>query len=769
MPTVQLSDGRSVEFPDGMSQDAMAAALRKLPTPQSEQQDVDLAAQGWGAGVNPLKAGASLASGVRHGISGNLGNYLDAYTMGPMHYLMGREPTMGAGIDRALREAKGQDAQLAQEHPVANTVGTIAGSAALGGLAAGPTAWRGAASGGARLLEAGRYLAANAGLGAATGALEGDTLAERGRNAALGGAIGAAGAAVVPAVVGGTQALYNTGKGLVNTGRQVFTEPGRQGIAGQVLRDATGGQVLPEVATAPIPGLVPTASQATQNPQIAAIANVLKVDENALPGQTQALAQALIGKPGGNPEALVNAASSQGTEALGAARDAMASRGRALWTTEELARPLGVSRDELVAAANNAVPNASVEVQGEINRALREVADNPTIQQANQLRSALLELKRTGEASSEVSGKRIAQEAGAAADAVLAQIEGSPTLAGRAANTGVPRVSPTTGNQFYRADGTPLIDGAQHAIPPDPAAQAAYTSARAYTREQAQLTQQLGKRYPQVAALMRGDETVNPDRVFKSLFDMHGGSGTGPQRVQELQDFLYRIGTPEANAAADQLAHAAQRFVRNAIYDQGRRGSGLNVNGQEILNPETMAEAIRVARQWVPKNQMTAPIAGDLDRVEQAANLVASPNRMRGFNNSATYERGNTKQLIENLIAQHGGQAVLAPLGAVAGYQYGPTGNPVLDAAAGAAAASMLGPRASSFAGGRLLASATGSGVTRGVEAQLAEALMNYRALHKAMSTPLYDIPPALRQSLLSRALMDAGRVATPALVATQQ
>jgi hypothetical protein len=62
MPTVSLSDGRTVEFPDGMSQDAMAAALRKLP-PMPKT-----------GGVN------NFAAGINEGIATTLGAPVDLVT-----------------------------------------------------------------------------------------------------------------------------------------------------------------------------------------------------------------------------------------------------------------------------------------------------------------------------------------------------------------------------------------------------------------------------------------------------------------------------------------------------------------------------------------------------------------------------------------------------------------------------------------------------------------------------------------------------------------
>jgi hypothetical protein len=760
MPVITLPDGREVEFPEGTSPEVMTQAVRKFtgwkaPGPSAEeQQTIDLANQGFG-GAPSMENIAAAGRGVSRGIWGNLAPYVEAASLPSMvtNLAQGRTPM------QAARETAQNDKALAAKNPVSNIAGTLAGSVVPAAAAVPLTAWRTAAGAGPKALEAARYLAANAGLGAATGATEGDSIKDRLSNALMGAGIGAAGAVAVPAVVGGVQGLYNAGKAGLNTLRQLGTQSGREGIAGQVLRDATGAPMLPEVQTPPIPGLTYNAAQATQNPTVASMADTLGVANQTLPAQTEALAKTLIGGTDRAPDALLNRASAQGTDALASARDAMIARGKQLWLQPDLQMPLGITKDELVTSARAAYPNAPPAFGHAINAAAAELADAPTIREANRFRSSLITQARKAGASLDLNATYAANAMNAGGKAALETIEGSPTLAGRAATPDVPYLNA----QGQPMGGMPRIAGTPEIVA-NPQAQSAYAGARAYTNERAGLLEQLGKRYPQVRDLMRGDETVNPDKVFRGLFDMDGGSGTGPQRMQELQDFLYRIGTPEANAAADKLAHAAQRFVRTAIYDKARTGSGVNVEGREILNPERMAEAIRAARGWVPRNDLTKPIAGELDNIEQAANVIASPGRMRERVGSQTFERANMQDMIRQLVAQNGGQALTVPLGAYAGYEYGPLpGGGVVNAAAGAAAGSLVGRRGGG-ALARMVPNSVATPLTRDVEEKLAAALMDYPALKKAMETRMLDIPKLTDQSELSRLLMMIGRGSTPAL-----
>ena len=729
-----------------------ATAMRGATQWHSENNPPDPAsAELTAMGTQP--SAQSIAQGIRgfregmdRGFAGNLSQ------MPVSHAILHPIDTINGGWSREWdKNIAASDAAMAAA-PVASTAGTVAGGLAMGAATAPAAAYTPASGALPVARSVASYLLRNAGLGAAQGALEGSG-SGRLDNAALGAAIGGAGAAIVPAVVGAGQGLYNLGKTAINSGRQFLTQGGQQGLAGEVLRTSTGSPgALPEVAASPIPGMGTTATQATQSPVIAAMEDTLApagIKNGRTPAQQAALAEALIGKPGGNPEALVNQASAQGSEALGAARDAMKARGVAMWTEPQLQQPLGTTREEVIRAAQARIPHAPDEVRAEIRSSAHELPENPTIREANQFRSDLLTNARTAaKAIGDPSKARLANAYEAAAGGVLDHIEASPVLAGRPANPGTLMKAST--------DAAP-------AIPADPETARAYGLARGYTREQAGLVEQIGKRYPQVAALMHGDETVNPDKVFRSLFDISGGSGTGPQRIQEVQDFLYRIGTPEANAAADKLAHAAQRFVRNAVYNQGRTGTAMDNAGNEVLNLGNIAETIRTARQWVPKNPMTAPIAGDLDRVAEGADLLGTTARLRERNGSQTFERAKMQQMIAQLVGQGGGQGLLAPIGAYAGYKYGPdqTGG-VPNALAGAALASRIGSK-----GGAMLAHMAPGTISRpvmaGVETELAAALQNYPALKKAMETQLYHMPGVTDQSDLARALMLVGRTAIPA------
>jgi hypothetical protein len=121
------------------------------------------------------------------------------------------------------------------------------------------------------------------------------------------------------------------------------------------------------------------------------------------------------------------------------------------------------------------------------------------------------------------------------------------------------------------------------------------------------------------------------------------------------------------------------------------------------------------------------------------------------------------QQMIAQLLGEGGGQGLLAPVGAYAGYQYGPdTTGGVANATAGALLAARMGKGS-----GALLAHMAPGAVSRpvmtGVETELRAALQNYPALKKAMETELYHMPGITDQTALSRALMLMGRTVLPA------
>lgn len=742
-----------------------------------EQQNIDLAAQGWGAGVNPLTAGAALASGVRHGISGNLGNYLDAYTMGPMHYLMGREPTMSAGIDRALREAKGQDVQLAQEHPVANTVGTIAGSAALGGLAAGPTAWRGAATGGGRVLEAARYLAANAGLGAATGALEGDTLADRGRNAALGGAIGATGSVVVPAVVGGAQAAWNAGKAGVNAVRQLATTEGRQGVAGQILREASEGQGgVP--ATSAITGLRP--AQATGNRGIANLERTLAppgVTNGMTSGQVDDVLRALPGYAEGATTDLLAQNSRAGVSAVRQAAQVLDDHASRLWQDPVLSS-VRLDGTAVKKAAHGVIDNMPASWRAAFDSAegaplaafrkeISELPANPTIKDVNAIVSRLRKQARSA-GSGPNPDAVVEGAANSAAEGLLDAMRSNPSIAGQPANSGRPIVGAHSGKPFYDANGIPLVSGETFGKTPRPEVISAFDAARNATRTQHEL---LG--YNEFNNILnpngQGNVQADASQAFARFFT--GDGGEGATRLSNVAMRLRGLDTPEARAAADALEAAAKNQVGLSIAHAGRP---VGLPGETKASMGAIQREAQSAAPWLARNPMLRDVAPQVQEVGDTAAALMRPARSRGDTNSTTFEKLQTNQLINAIIGQSGASGLAAPAGAYAAYQWGPESVPAPARIAGGFAAGALAGR---YAGPWAINALAARPGLRGVQQGIGDAVrtelergLSDPAIYSAMlNRQLYDIPPALRQSLLSRALMDAGRVATPALVAAQQ
>ena len=71
--TIELTDGRTVDFPAGMSQDEMAAALKKLPKGEGQKGFLDRAGNAIKGTVDWFKGGQRednipLASGAKLGL-----------------------------------------------------------------------------------------------------------------------------------------------------------------------------------------------------------------------------------------------------------------------------------------------------------------------------------------------------------------------------------------------------------------------------------------------------------------------------------------------------------------------------------------------------------------------------------------------------------------------------------------------------------------------------------------------------------------------------
>jgi hypothetical protein len=168
---IDLPDGTTGEFPDNMSSSDIEAVLQKqYPTPPSGPTTGDKAL---GAGNTALE---QYGSGATLGVA----PYLSA---AGSYAAQALTPGMKADWSGTLASIKQSEAQHAAEHPVAATVGNVAGSIL-------PLALTGGES-----LPA--VIAKNAGAGAIQGAAGADSLADVPAAAGIGAVAGGAGAGVV--------------------------------------------------------------------------------------------------------------------------------------------------------------------------------------------------------------------------------------------------------------------------------------------------------------------------------------------------------------------------------------------------------------------------------------------------------------------------------------------------------------------------------------------------------------------------------------------
>jgi hypothetical protein len=233
---VRLPDGTIIKnVPEGTTK---AQLLQKL--------------QANGMNFSSANAPASPAYDPTEGMSGTekflagVGKSMTDVGRGVRQYL---PDSMGGMSNAEIAMARKLDAPLMKTG--AGTAGNVAGNLAM----AVPTAF----------IPGAATIPGGAAIGALSGALQpGVDAAERAKNVAIGGIAGAA----VPALVRG----YQVAKSFV----EPLYEGGRNQIIGRTINEATGGQgaaVANQLRSANqiVPGSLPTAAEAAQNPGLAAL------------------------------------------------------------------------------------------------------------------------------------------------------------------------------------------------------------------------------------------------------------------------------------------------------------------------------------------------------------------------------------------------------------------------------------------------------------------------------------------------------------------
>lgn len=682
---------------------------------------------------------------------GRLGEkMLQGATFGMFPYIAaGAKWLTGTPFQQGLKEARDYSAQTSKMYPgssmLAEGVGSLlpttgAMTAAKPALAAvGQIPKIGSALGQA-LLGGTLGAASTAGHDIGSGQTE-NIGADTGKGAAVGAALGGA----APVIGTALQTAPNMVRGGVAAVRNVFTGPGKDAVAGQILREASG-DFANGAATSPLPGLELRTSQATGNPGIAGLERTLASEPGTqarLPGdivqngrtsnQTSELSRALVGSNAGSePAVLTNDASAAGTQAIQNAQTVLKKAETDLWNAPEL-QGVRLRAEPFVNGVQNDVASMAPSFRMSIDRGplaplmadVHGLPEGASIADVNAIRSRVLEQARASRAAGDSVTASAAQQL---ADSLLT------------------RTSDALGNA-----GSAVRD--------------AYSTARDFTRQRAQA---LG--YPEFDAILRpnaaGNMRANDETAFGRFFDLHGGTNAGLDRLQGVSSLLRSAGETQA---ADQLEGATRDYVRAGVLRQARAGNGLDAAGMPIINPATLTSTINRAMPAISGSPMTAPIAGDVQAAGNAAELLNRPSTLRGDTNSTTFEKLRNRDLVSAILGQAGSSSLGAAAGGYAGARYGPEEVPwYLRVPGGMLAGALMGQRMGPMIG-RGVAHIPGvSGAitapTQDIMRRVASGLASPAEYQRLLATHMLTGPDLTAPGALSAMVPRAAAAAIPML-----
>jgi hypothetical protein len=738
----------------------------KMPRRFQQREDRTPQGSSWAPDINTP---AALLSGIRHGVSGNLGNYLDAATMGPMHYLTGREPSIGSGWDRALAEAQGQDKSLAATNAAANFLGRIGGGLGTG-IAAGPMLGYNAAKGAVPTAKAiASYLTRNAAFGGLSGATEGDTLSDRLGNAGIGAGIGAGAAAVVPGIAKLAQAFPNAIQSGIAAARNLYTTKGHEGIAGEMLRESAGNFPI-KITPSPLPGLDLRTTQATGVPGWAGMEQAMEsriraaagsaediVQAGRTPRQMATLSDALVpGNAGIEPRALLTQAGERGARSIQLADEAITKKESVLWGAIGGVKinptPLAETMERAFAGLPEYQRAAAPRMQAYIDR-VRELGPAAAItgkQSINGVRSDMLRAARKATTADERNAfRRVAGE-------MVDYIERAPEIAGRAERIRVTAQGNLPGGEippanFFKWAPQTLRHETIPSMPPRPDVANAWQSARDFTRESNKATG-----YREIDALLnsnaQGNIQANPAQAFAGFFPS-SGSTEGVRRLEKMGKF----------GGGAEMGNAMRDYFRAGALNAGRTG-GQDAAGRPLLSPGAIA---RYLNTRLPQVQQTPTFAGpqtsDLAHIAEAAGLLSRPQSVARVSGSNTFDKYMANQLLQGAMGQAGAPLLGGIMGAgIADYALPGSSmvNMPLGFAAGAAAASR--GAAPALASTRLGNMITGP-ANRGIESILIGALENPNEAVRLMAIQLLKSRGLWDEGMASGAIRALGRGAAPA------
>lgn len=741
-----------------------APAAAPAPVPTATPQPKISTVVGTGPSGEPVFSDPADNAKYQEGQNRTFEKFGEGATFGMFPYIAaGAKWLGGTPFQQGLSEARGYTADTSKMMPAASTIAEGAGSVlptaiTLGAVNPAMTAVSKAIPYiGSPLAQA----ILGGGLGAASTAghdvgsgqttnLGADVLGGAGTGAAIG--------AAAPLVGTALQMAPNIAQGAVSAVKNAFTGPGKDAMAGQILREAAG-DFQGGMARSPLPDLALRTAQATGNPGLATLERTIGSEGATLPGdvvqggrtpnQMGTLARALVGSDAGiEPQVLVNQAGARGTAAVTGLDNALSGVERGLWNTPELSGvkldapslAAGVRQD--VAAFPASWRDAVMGPQNKLGAylsELKELGPNASIPDVNSVRSRLLGVARDA-ASGPNPDSATAAAANRMAGSIIDRMGADPAIAGAPATSVLPHF-PDPGWVRAAAQGIPVTTDA---IPANPGAWNAYQAARDFSR---QYHTTMG--YPEFDAILNpnasGNVQGNPERMFGRFFDVSGGTNVGLQRLQAAADLAHSSG---AGSAAGELQNAAQQYARAAILKQARAGAGLDATNAPVTNPATLATTVNKTVPALGSVRMTEPIAGDVQAAGNAAELLNRPSATRGDLNSTTFEKLRSHDLMSAILGQAGSSSLGAAAGGYAAGRYGPEEVPMYARVPlGMLAGAMLGQHAGPFIG-RTMAHIPGAsmaitGPTSDIMRRVAAGLASPEEYQRLIAARMI-MPPAL-------------------------
>lgn len=598
-----------------------------------------------------------------------------------------------------------------------------------------------------------------------------------GADAAKGGAFGAAAYPLATIIGRGIQAIPNMVNGVVTGAKNILTSGGKDAVAGQILREASGDFVN-DAATSPIPGLTLRTAQATNNPGLDSLDGMLAstpgtratlaenlVHRGRTAAQTNALEDALIGESAvrADPATMANQRSFAGVQAIHGANDALREVERGLWTAPAL-KDVKLNGPDIANGVAGDVANYPASWRDAITgpqntlgaflKELHEKGPNASIPDINSIRSRLMAEARAAAGGASPDPVKAAA-AGKMADDILTRIGSDPAIAGAPAQT-------FEAGWVNQGGGKPMVwreAGATPEIPANPEAWNAYQTARDFTRNK---NTALG--YNEFNNILhpnnQGNIQSNPEQAFGAFFDPVNGTRAGMDRLQGVSDLLRANGR---TAEADALDEASRNYARAALWKQARAGGGLDATGGPAMNVSTLATTANKMAPALENTPMMAGIAPDVQNVGEAARLVnRTGGSLRGDVNSTTYEKLRNNDLVNAIIGQTGSSAMGAAAGGVAAGVEGPDSIPwYLRVPGGMMAGAILGSK-----GAPLLSKAipkwASEPYTNDILSRVGTGLNNLADYQRLTGIPLQAGPRLLAPGRLSDALVNTAPFVAP-------